>query len=218
MGRNIRVTVLFTVLIVATVILGAWLIQSLPGRHQPADIPLRLQDALLPEPRPMTAFSLSDQRGRAFDLERLKGKWTFMFFGYTSCPDICPTTMLVMREIASVLARDPRDIDSQFVFVSVDPQRDNPENLGRYVEYFNPHFVGATGDSAQLEVLTRQLNVMAMRIEESPSTNYLISHTSSIMLIDPKARLYAAFSPPHDRTSIIERFYIIHNYYKEGNQ
>ena len=206
---------LLMLLAVFAVVAGSWLAHSLNGHEPQDDIPSDLKSALLPEPQPLTAFRLTDQHGRVFDLDRLKDKWTFMFFGYTRCPDICPTAMAVMKDIATVLERDPRQIESQFVFVSLDPERDKPEGLGGYVEYFNPGFIGITGNQAQLDVLGRQLNIEAIRIEGDTSANYLLSHTSSIMLFDPGARWYAAFSPPHERAGIIERFYLGRHLYQQ---
>jgi protein SCO1/2 len=208
-------TMLLMLLAVFAVVAGSWLAHSL-NRHEPQeDIPSDLKSALLPEPQPLTAFRLTDQHGKVFDLDRFKGKWTFMFFGYTRCPDICPTTMAVMKNIATVLERDPRQIEAQFVFVSMDPERDKPESLGGYVEYFNPDFIGITGNQAQLDVLGRQLNIEVRRIEGDTSASYLLSHTSSIMLFDPRARWYADFSPPHERASIIERFYLGRHLYQQ---
>jgi protein SCO1/2 len=212
--KNSR-TILLMLLLISAVIFGSWLARSLNEHAPQDDIPSDLKNALLPEPQPLTAFRLTDQHGKVFDLDRLKGKWTFMFFGYIRCPDICPTAMTVMKNIATVLERDPRQIESQFVFVSMDPERDKPESLGSYVEYFKPGFIGITGDQAQLDVLGRQLNIEVRRIEGGTSANYLLSHTSSIMLIDPGARWYAAFSPPHDRASIIERFYLGRHLYQQ---
>jgi protein SCO1/2 len=138
-----------------------------------------------------------------------------MFFGYTRCPDICPTTLVVMQSLAEVLERDPRNIAAQFVFVSLDPEYDKPENLGIYVEYFNPEFIGITGSQAQLDFLGRQLNIESERIERNGSANHLLSHTSSIMLVDPEARWYADFSPPHERAGIIKRFFLGHHLYQQ---
>jgi protein SCO1/2 len=208
-------TMLLMLLAVFAVVAGSWLAHSLNGHEPQEDIPSDLKSALLPEPQPLTAFMLTDQHGRVFDLDRLKDKWTFMFFGYTRCPDICPTTMAVMKNIATVLERGPRQIEAQFVFVSMDPERDKPESLGGYVEYFNPAFIGITGNQAQLDVLGRQLNIEVRRIEGDTSASYLLSHTSSIMLFDPRARWYADFSPPHERASIIERFYLGRHLYQQ---
>jgi protein SCO1/2 len=212
--KNSR-TMLLMLLAVFAVVVGSWLARSLNGHEPQDDIPSDLKSALLPEPQPLTAFRLTDQHGKVFDLDRLKGKWTFMFFGYIRCPDICPTAMTVMKNIATVLERDPRQIESQFVFVSMDPERDKPESLGAYVEYFKPGFIGITGNQAQLDVLGRQLNIEVRRIEGGTSADYLLSHTSSIMLIDPRARWHADFSPPHERASIIKRFYLGHHLYKQ---
>lgn len=208
-------TILLLLLMVSAVIAGSWLALSLNKHELKNDFPSDLMSALLSEPKPLRAFRLTDQHGQVFDLKRLKGKWTFMFFGYTRCPDICPTTLAVMKNIATVLERDPRKIESQFVFVSIDPERDKPESLGGYVEYYKPGFIGITGEQAQLDVLGRQLNIETRRIELGASTNYLLSHTSSIMLIDPSARCYADFSPPHERASIIKRFYLGRHLYQQ---
>jgi protein SCO1/2 len=208
-------TVLLMLLVVSAVIVGSWLARSLNKHELQNDLPSDLISALLPEPKPLTAFRLTDQHNQVFDLKRLKGKWTFMFFGYTRCPDICPTTLAVMKNIATVLERDPRKIESQFVFVSMDPERDKPESLGGYVEYYKPGFIGITGDQAQLDALGRQLNIETRRIEVGASMNYLLSHTSSIMLIDPSARWYANFLPPHERASIIKRFYLGRHLYQQ---
>jgi protein SCO1/2 len=206
---------LLTLLVVLTVVVGSWLVRNSNEHDLQDDIPSDLKSALLPEPLPLTTFRLTDQHGQAFGLDRLKGKWTFIFFGYTRCPDVCPTTLAVMKNIATILERDPRNIESQFVFVSMDPERDKPESLGAYVEYFKPGFIGITGNQAQLKVLGRQLNIEARRIKEGAPEGYLMSHTSSIMLIDPSARWYADFPPPHERASIIERFYLGRHLYQQ---
>lgn len=214
---NIR-PILFILMVVSTIIIGAWLVRFLTAHEPHDDIPPDLKSALLSKPQPLVSFSLTDQHGRPFGLDRLKDKWTFMFFGYTRCPDICPTTMTVMNNIATILERDPRKIESQFVFVSMDPERDKPENLGSYVNYYRPGFIGITGTQTQLDVLGHQLGIEARRIKGDTSSNYLLSHTSSIMLIDPEARWHAIFSPPHERANIIERFYVSRYLYQQEMQ
>lgn len=163
------------------------------------------------EPQALTDFNLKDQKGRPFGVEQLKGEWTFMFFGYMGCPDVCPTALAVMQNIATVLERDPRQIRSQFVFVSIDPERDALANLGDYVEYFNADFIGVSGNPLQLQGLVQQLGVEVKPVQDDSSrnylTSYLMSHTSSIMLIDPLARLQTKYPPPHERASILSQFY-----------
>jgi protein SCO1/2 len=106
---------------------------------------------VLPTPRAIAPFSLMDDRGQAFDNARLQGRWTIMYFGYTACPDICPTTMAAVAQAEQLLAKS-RDSDLlkelQVVFVSVDPERDTTEVLHRYVTAFSPDFVGAIREGA----------------------------------------------------------------------
>ncbi len=128
-----------------------------------------------------------------------EGKWTLAFFGYTYCPDICPAalanmaqTMTVVREKTSELA------DTQILFVSVDPKRDTPERLKEYVEYFDPAFVGTTGDKADIDEITRSLGAIYAIVGDAENeTNYLVDHSSQIVLIDPQGELRAIMTPPH---------------------
>lgn len=210
-------TILFAVLTAIAVAIGMLLAQYLPIQEPQVNIVSDLNDTIKIEPQALTDFNLTDQNGQPFGIERLKGKWTFVFFGYTRCPDVCPTTLAVMQNIATVLERDPRQIKSQFVFVSIDPERDNLASLGGFVEYFNPGFIGITGKPSQLQGLVHQLGVEARRIRGDGAMNYLMSHTSAIMLIDPQARLQAKYPPPHERASILKQFYTSRYQYQHGN-
>jgi protein SCO1/2 len=168
--------------------------------------PQELAATVLPAPKPLPPFSLVDQDHRPFGLERLKGKWSFLFFGYTHCPDVCPMTLATMRTAHEHLAATPSVLENaQFVFVSVDPERDTPEQLKSYVSYFNKDFLGVTGDEAQLQDLTHQLGILYVRAGGSEG-DYAVDHTTAILLIDPEARLSAIFSAPHDAEKIASAF------------
>ena len=193
-------------LILATVLgLGAgWLGFAGPWR-EPAPEPSPSPGVLWPNPRPIGEFTLQDHRGRAFTRERLDGAWTFMFFGYTHCPDICPTTLATLRRVERDLAGHvsaPR----QHVLVSVDPARDTVEHLAGYVSLFGPAFLGVTGEDAALSKLAREVGAVFFRGEPGEDGSYLVDHTASIMLIDPRGRLVAVFGMPHDADSIATRF------------
>ena len=170
-------------------------------------VPPELQGVLRPEPRPLRTFELSDQYRQAFNLERLKGEWSFVFFGYTYCPDICPTTLSALTGVVKQLQKDPQGLTNiQVVFVSVDPQRDTPDILEAYLKYFNEAFQGVTGAQQDIDSLTRQFGAGYMIEPETRPGEYLVSHTSSIFLVDPYGQLIAAFSPPHDANTIVEQF------------
>jgi cytochrome oxidase Cu insertion factor (SCO1/SenC/PrrC family) len=162
---------------------------------------------LWPRSKAITPFSLVDQHGQPFNLARLKGRWTFLFFGYSHCPDICPVTLTVMNNVDKLLKDSPGAADdTQFAFVTVDPARDTPEHLAGYVGYFNQDFLGITGEDGELHRLTRQLGILYVRNKPEPDGSYLVDHTASILLVGPDARLIALFGAPHDARVIADRF------------
>jgi len=132
-----------------SLLIMAWSISKALEDNKAISIPLPLLSTLRPEPLPLENFSLTDQHGQPFTLDRLTGKWSFVFFGYTSCPDICPTTLHEMTRIADMLAAENNDAALQFIFVSVDPERDSVALMKDYMDYFNPAFIGLTGDYPQ---------------------------------------------------------------------
>ena len=174
-----------------------------------------LQGVLRPEARELVAdFALLDQNEQTFDLDRFAGNWSFVFFGYTYCPDICPTTLTTLVSVFSHLEELGEPIENlNTFFISVDPQRDNPEVLRGYMSYFNKAFIGITGEKEQLDGLARQFGAGYVIEPERGPGDYLVSHTSSIFLVDPKKRLLAHFSPPHDAETIAGQFRKIRSRY-----
>ena len=154
-----------------------------------------LEATRFPVARQLAPFTLVDHNNGVFNETTLRQRWSFMFFGYTHCPDVCPTTLSVLNSVAQRLQDDEADI--RFVFISVDPERDTPEKLARFVSYFNKNFIGVTGSEQQIEQFTRELGIMHMRVAaEENATAYLVDHTASVLLIDPDGRYHAVFSPP----------------------
>jgi len=162
---------------------------------------------VLADPKPLSDFALVDHDGRAFDRSTLRGKWSFIFFGFTHCPDICPTTLAVLARVRARLAeRAPVDDAISLVFISVDPQRDSASELASYVQHFDPRIRGVTGDPEQIANLAAQLGA-AYRVDVTPgSENYPVYHTTTLFLVDPDARLHAVFTPPLDAAAISTRF------------
>lgn len=152
-------------------------------------------EARLATPKPLTAFQLTDHHQEPFNLERLKGKWTLLFFGYTHCPDVCPTTLTELTHTIQQLTPEILT-ETQFVFVSVDPQRDTPESLAEYVGYFDAHFLAATGSVEALETLMQQLD-SKFKLSTDLTGAAIVNHSSAMLLIDPQVRYYARLSAPH---------------------
>ncbi len=182
-------------LAMVVMVVGGLLSIFLQVLHRPAAIPKELTGVVLPNPIPLTPFSLTDHEDKPFDLKRLQGRWTFLFFGYTFCPDICPTAMGELAEVFEILNQNPKiAVNTQGVFVSVDPERDRPETLKEYVPYFNPAFIGVTGNADAIAGFAKQLGAAYMvSSEKDDQGNYLVSHTSSFFLLNPEGEFYAIF-------------------------
>lgn len=205
-------------LLLTSLLSMAWVVNVFLNANSKPDIPVALLSTLRPESKLLSEFSLTDQSGKEFTLDRLRDKWTFIFFGYTACPDICPTTLTEMNKTANALAgKKLQKDDIHFIFVSVDPERDNVENMKEYMAYFNPDFIGLTGAQSQLDNLMKQLSILAVREKSTTSDNYTMGHSSSIRLIDPQARWLASFSPPHNGNEIAEKFISVQEFYKQTN-
>ncbi|MGB1109495.1 MAG: SCO family protein [Gammaproteobacteria bacterium] len=163
----------------------------------------QLEGASVLEPaKPIPDFSLNDSLGKAFNRESLLGQWTFVFFGYTYCPDVCPTALARFNEVHEVLEANSELADTAFVFVSVDPQRDSLKRLGDYVRYFNPAFQAATGETEQIDTFARASGAVYLRVPGRDEDNYLIDHTAAVFLYNPAGELRAIFNAPHDPLAI----------------
>ncbi len=182
---------------------AAALVASKLDEARPPDV----EGLLWPDPKIVQPFSLVDHRGEPFTLEQLKGRWSFLFFGYTNCPDVCPTILSMLDKVAGELGKEPMsNRDVQFVFVSVDPVRDTPEVLARYVGNFNPDFIGVTGTMETLTSLTRQLGIYAQPDAPDTHGDYLVDHGTPVLLIDPAGRLLGVFQSPRGPLDVAERF------------
>ena len=159
------------------------------SQEKAAVVVLESGTALGAQARSLPAFSLVDHQGKTFTDARLRGRWSLIFFGYTHCPDICPNTLAVMKQAMKQLHE--HSVQPQVIFISVDPKRDTPERLAKYVRYFDPDFIGATGSEEALAALAPALGIPFARPPGSDSENYLVDHGASVLLIDPSVRSLA---------------------------
>ena len=148
---------------------------------------------LLPTPRVLPLATLTDMNGQPMPLAKLAGHWTVIFPGYTSCPDICPTTLLTLKAALKDLGPQARDV--RVMLLSVDPERDTPDKLKSYVTYFDPGFIAATLPPARLEVLAGQLGFSYLKVESKSGTGYTMDHSSALILLNPQARLAGYLTP-----------------------
>lgn len=171
---------------------------------EPAQEP-SVEGLFWPDPKQVQPFETVDHTGERFGLKQLEGRWSFLFFGFTHCPDICPVTLSVLDQVEREL--EQRGItNTQTLFVTVDPERDTTRQLSEYVGYFNPDFIGLGGSEEQIRSLTGQLGVVAARGEVSEDGDYLVDHSASVLLVDPRGRLISLFSAPHKSDEILSRF------------
>jgi protein SCO1/2 len=131
---------------------------------------------------------------KAFTNENLSGQWTLIFIGYTFCPDICPTTLSDLDRVYPELIKAPYN-NIQIVFVSVDPNRDKANNLAEYVNYFNPNFIGTTSTHDVLFPFSQDLGLVYSIVEEGDNKDayYLVDHSASLVLVNPKGEHHATF-------------------------
>ncbi len=193
---------------------GIWLGQRL---LQPP-VPPEVAGIHLEQPRPLPDFELIHESGRAFTVDDFRGRWTFIYFGYTYCPDACPMTLGQLNVVDRNLDEAGDDAPTGYLLISVDPRRDTPDRLTEYTKFFNPKFEGATGDEDELDKLAGSMGVL-YRVPEDPEDpdNYLVDHSSTVLLINPDGALQAVFTPPQDPATLTADFRKIREYYRAVN-
>lgn len=163
------------------------------SQEEQQELGLYLFDA----PRIINEFSMTDHHGNPVGVDALKGQWSILFFGFTTCPDICPTTLSVLAE-----ARRGMESQPQIVMVSVDPDRDTPEKLANYVPAFHPEFTGFVGTFEETVGLAEQVNVAFGKVPGPEAGTYLVDHTASLVLVDPEGRYAGFIKSPHNAQRI----------------
>lgn len=165
-----------------------------------------LADVAIMPPRAVGAIDLVDHQNNLITSDNLLNHWTFVFFGFTNCPDVCPSTLMQLASLNRLIAADEKfDIDKQFLFVSVDPERDTTKHLSDYVTYFDTSFVGATGSAQSIRQFETSLGAFH-RIESKDSEDfYTVQHSADIFLVDPEAKLIARFRPPIDLENVVKQ-------------
>lgn len=167
-----------------------------------------------PSPKQLSDVVLVDHDSTEFSAHWFKGKWTFIYMGYTFCPDACPMTMVILDQLHDQLAETgDLDDDVAMMLISVDPERDTPERLKNYVTHFNERFVGATGKDENLQKFARQVSAVYSIPEERTDANYLVDHSSTIVLINPDAAIHAIFTPPQEADKLANDFRLLKSIY-----
>lgn len=163
---------------------------------------------LLDTPRDVSTFSLVGIDDKPFCNQQLKGRWTMMFFGFTNCGSICPTTMSELAKTYQLLTTNGVSELPKVVMVTLDPDRDSLVKLNQYVKAFNPNFYGARGDETAVEALAREMGIAYTKVALK-SSSYNIEHTGTVMLFDPNGKLVAFFTTPHHATQLARDYQLL---------
>ena len=151
---------------------------------------------IIPIPGALPEFSLLDQSGAPVNADTFRGQWDLVFFGFTNCPDICPTTLQILANAKRELRAAGLETLPRIVLVSVDPERDTPEMLGRYVDYFGAGNLAVTGDLEEITKLTAALGIYFEKVPTDDG-NYGVDHSAAVLVLDPNGEFSALFSAPH---------------------
>lgn len=171
--------------------LGMWLGQRVAGPASPPQYQALLAYG---QPRALSAFNLAASDGSQLTPDRLRGRYSLLFFGFTHCPDVCPTALSTIRQIENVLASSPETNKVNYVFISVDPERDNSTTLHNYAKYFSPHIIAATGSHEDLRSFTREMGVVYSRTEANGE--YSIDHSAHFVVLNRNVEIVGIIRPP----------------------
>ena len=162
---------------------------------------------ILPRPREIAPFELEAADGGAFTLDDLQGHWSFLFFGFTNCPDVCPTSMADLAEAERRLREQDPEEAAEFrgVLISVDPERDTREKLAQYVSAFSPRFAAARGSRSAIAALGTQLNVAFARVPGDDG-GYQVDHSANIVIVNPRGHYHGFVKLPHSADTLVATF------------
>jgi protein SCO1 len=167
---------------------GFWLARELDSSG-----PELASGTWLPRPKAIDDFHLTDNDGKPFSLHDLQGKPSLVFFGFTRCPDVCPTTLLKLAQIKKTAAIPGLRV----IFVTVDPARDTPQAVGLYVHAFDPEFIGLTGDDKAIKQMAANFGVAVSKVE-LPGGEYTMDHSAVVFLLNNQGQVAGIFTPPFD--------------------
>lgn len=176
----------YFVLLIATAVIGLTMLVELVFRK-----PYSFHGTVINPPLPVTDFSLQTANEEVFRLSEQKGKIVLLFFGYTSCPDVCPVTLATFKQVNDNLGEDAQKV--RFVMITADPDRDTPDKVAEYAARFNPEFIGLSGDMTALASIWKELGVFVEKQESGSAAGYLVSHTASVYVLNQSGSLFMTF-------------------------
>lgn len=202
-GISFTVTVLVAII---SVLCGLFFSNAWQAKKH-RDFVNNFSGTLLDMPREISSFSLEGTNGLPFSQESLKGRWSLMFFGFSNCPVLCPTTMNTLGQFYKGLEKAHQKKLPLVVMVSLDPARDSMSRLKSYVTGFDSHFLGARADEAKVNKITKELGVVHMKEAlKKNQKNYNIEHSGAVMIFNPQGQLAGFFTPPLKAEKLAEDY------------
>lgn len=174
--------------------------------------PDQFHGTYLNNPRTVNAFSLMGTDEKTFDNSSLKDQWTMVFFGFTNCGYLCPTTMAELGKMYRILENQGVKKLPRIVMISIDPERDSLDKLGNYVTSFHKSFYGAKGDELSIKSMTREMGIAYSKIINKDSKDpqdYDMQHSGAVMLFNPKGELNAFFTTPHNAEFLAKDYILL---------
>jgi protein SCO1/2 len=180
-------------------------------------VPATESATILPQPRELPPLDLVDQDNRPLPRGFLHDRWTLVFFGFTQCPDVCPTTLTTLAQMKKQLAGLPPAQQPRVLLVSVDPERDTPATLKPYVTFFDPSFLGATGNLAATTEAATAFSVPFAKVP-LPDGGYTMDHGAGLFMVSPAGTLAAYSSPPLDATVLARDYRKVVQYFEAARR
>lgn len=211
MGRTLKITLLVLLMLVMLVFgltVGRQVFWSDTGAPVPAPNLSQYNTYVYDQPRQLAEFTLTNEQGETVTREDLKGRWTFVFVGYTNCPDICPVAMANLRQTDQLLSAELPQPD--YLLVTADPEHDTPEQLKAYTGFFGENFHGLTGDLETLRQLAQ--SVSAVFVHREVDGQLLVDHSGHFALLNPDGQLQALIQPPHEPKDLAKAFKSIYEW------
>jgi protein SCO1/2 len=196
--------------------LGLFLARAVRTPHA-VPVPVTENATILPQPRVLPALDLVDQEGRPLPADALQKGWTIVFFGFTQCPDVCPTTLTMLAQTKKQLADLPAAHQPHVLLISVDPERDTPAILKPYVTFFDPSFNGATGTTDGVQRAASAFSVPYQKMP-LPGGGYTMDHGAGVFIVTPKGTLVAYSSPPHNAQVLARDYRKVLQYFGESQR
>ncbi len=203
--------------VVALLILTGGVLWSQAGTDR-RSVPHDLRGVMTNRPVKLAPLQLTDQHGLSVTESWFNGQWTLVAFGFTHCPDVCLATLAQFGVIKQALTQGyPAIAQPRYVFVSVDPERDTPQQLAAFLSSFDQSFIGLTGATAQIEALEQSTATFHRKQTASASGDYQVSHSGEIFLIDPAGQVVARFVPPLEPAVVASQLSSIMTFYARNS-